>query len=457
MRHNSIWVGLVCSAVAFSWGAEAAQAQDRLSYPQQEAFRRIKGRYNDITRTFQNSHPKYESEKPKLKGMIVPPSYYVRYISSVDNIRKKISQIDKDVESSGLPTEHKDVKPTWDGLQAIRTKVDTWEKELRAGKAKADKMADPKSYPGIEEAFARLKELEKSFKDADFGGRAKPPVKEDKRRNKRAREEEKTREAAFALFLETGKIRKWCGETWNKYRPFVIATGGKSSNFYKQYVDTANALKSFLKDANECAEKLTKQFDESMKDAQKSLKWGIENNSDRSRAPVEKAFANAKAALDVLAMFPGYPPDNLKTRQEQYEKETKSTLAAIHDLEEKILAATRAPEEVYTESDREELREKMQAAWKRAYPDEKILAIRFHASGWKRTKKWVWTDTHETEKEWSDRSEMACIVIVKTDERVATLYPAYFNKNHVSDSMSLGVHTRGGGYVIRKMLIQNLD
>ncbi len=53
---------------------------------------------------------------------------------------------------------------------------------------------------------------------------------------------------------------------------------------------------------------------------------------------------------------------------------------------------------------------------------------------------------------------MACIVIVKTDDRIATLYPAYFNINHVSnDAMTLGVHTRGVGFVVRKMLIKNLD
>ncbi len=381
MNHHAAVIGFSCSAITLLTSAETALAQDRLNYPQQQALRRIQGRYNDIKRTFEKSHPKYVSEKPQLKGMIVPPSYYAPYLASIADMRKKIAQIDDDFKSTSLPTGHPEVKPTFDGVQSIRSTLDTWEKEMKAAKAASDNMADPKSYPGLEEAFSRLKELEKSFQDANFGGRVEPLKQGNKFQNNKFQEAAESRKKAFALFMEVGKIQAWLKEAFKKYRPYIIASGGKASPFYRQYASTANALKSFFGRADKFAVSLTGQFTSNMKSASDRLANAVKHNSDSSRRSIENHLSHAKVALDVLAAFPGYPPAKLKPYQDQYASESKSIMAGLDDLEEKIIAETRAPAEVYEKSDREELRSKMKAEWKRVYPDEKILAIRFHSSG----------------------------------------------------------------------------
>ena len=124
-------------------------------------------------------------------------------------------------------------------------------------------------------------------------------------------------------------------------------------------------------------------------------------------------------------------------------------------MREKLLADAKAPQDVYKGADKAKIKNMISSAWKKAYPEDQILAIRFHNADWKRTKTKKWNDAV---KEWqyNDVSSLGVSVIVKADEKVATIYAAFVNKDHISGTMNTGVATKTSGYVVKEMLIANL-
>jgi hypothetical protein len=119
-----------------------------------------------------------------------------------------------------------------------------------------------------------------------------------------------------------------------------------------------------------------------------------------------------------------------------------------------LLAATSAPVDLYTGADKEEIRDMVTQAWKKKYPKDDILGVRFPNKTWVRDSVWRWSSA---DKGWSnnDTSVLRLAVIVKTDKTVATIYQAYVNRDNASDSVNVGVDTKGNEYVVEEMLLEN--
>ena len=56
-----------------------------------------------------------------------------------------------------------------------------------------------------------------------------------------------------------------------------------------------------------------------------------------------------------------------------------------------------------------------------------------------------------------DKSVLVTLVIVKTSNTTASLFPAYVNVDHISKEEVIGVNTKGDNYIETKMLLKNLD
>jgi hypothetical protein len=118
-----------------------------------------------------------------------------------------------------------------------------------------------------------------------------------------------------------------------------------------------------------------------------------------------------------------------------------------------VLASTRLPDEVYTGSDKESLRTGVIRAWRKAYPNDEVLMVRFNRTKWERSTEWK-----QNSVQWykTDVSALAVRVVVKHSATTARLYVAYINKNHMKGSQDFGVRTKNGGYVVNEMLLSNL-
>jgi hypothetical protein len=142
----------------------------------------------------------------------------------------------------------------------------------------------------------------------------------------------------------------------------------------------------------------------------------------------------------------------LARRLEQAKKTVKLAEAT---LEQEILEANRAPKEIYQGADKADLRKRITSAWKKAYPNEKVLAVIFHKETWKRNDKITW---NKILKVWehSDWSYLPTSVVTKTNDTIATIYVAYINRNNLENgALSAGVSTRGGEHIVTKMLLKN--
>ena len=123
-------------------------------------------------------------------------------------------------------------------------------------------------------------------------------------------------------------------------------------------------------------------------------------------------------------------------------------------MEAQILKDARVPAAAYNGGDRAGFEKRIRADWAKAWPQDEILEVRFHRANWKRNKKVVW---NSGEKAWEaiDKGYLTCLVIVKTSDELVTLFPAFINRDFISDATTTGVQTKGGRYVIRKVLMSN--
>jgi len=140
---------------------------------------------------------------------------------------------------------------------------------------------------------------------------------------------------------------------------------------------------------------------------------------------------------------------------QKYEASKKYVNEVCAEIRQGLLADTNAPQDLYKGSDKGKFREMIISEWKKAYPNDEILAVRFHKANFERTKTKRWNGAI---KQWqyNDVSALAVSVIVKDDERVASIFMAFINKDNQDGSLNVGVNTKYGEYIVREMLIKNL-
>jgi hypothetical protein len=177
------------------------------------------------------------------------------------------------------------------------------------------------------------------------------------------------------------------------------------------------------------------------------------------RARYRGAVGDLGTARTKLAQIetlggPNYP--SLLEAEKVFEDARARILAILAPLREAYLPEVKAPPDLYTGGDRGRIESAIRKAWKQAWPGDDIIAIRFHAAAWQREKTRRWNDA---EKAWAyaDVSALPMTVIVRTDEKIATKFVAYMNKDNDTGELSPGVHTKAGGYLVEEMLIANIS
>lgn len=133
-----------------------------------------------------------------------------------------------------------------------------------------------------------------------------------------------------------------------------------------------------------------------------------------------------------------------KTAVEQTKLEYRRTAAEKYRL---------LPEK-YNGGDKAKLKQMVLAKWKELYPNDKVLGIRFHRDTWERKK-----ESSYNNGTWYhyDNSVLVVFVVVKTSPDLATVYPAYLNKNNQSGALTVGAETKGGSYIQNDMLLKNVS
>ena len=161
---------------------------------------------------------------------------------------------------------------------------------------------------------------------------------------------------------------------------------------------------------------------------------------------IAKADECSRESLDKL-------PKKVHVRVEQKCKE-KAAGPRYTISNKNSIDSEPTPADVYSGRDKSSLKSKIKKAWKDMWKNDNILDVRFPNADWNRTQSRRWSDA-ENAYYYQDTSILLVSVVVKTDNKVATIFPAYINKNNDTGKLTMGVATKDSEHVIKQMLIKN--
>lgn len=149
------------------------------------------------------------------------------------------------------------------------------------------------------------------------------------------------------------------------------------------------------------------------------------------------------------------PAENAKRQQMLKDRQAKRELAKAFKISNlKNIATESMPADVYEGSDKAKLKELVLNAWKNEYPKDDIMGVRFIAKDWKSNEN-VHYSAAEKNFYVNDKAALVVSVIIKTSPEVATIFPAYINKDNKTGAMNAGVQTKTNEYVVKQMMVVN--
>lgn len=145
----------------------------------------------------------------------------------------------------------------------------------------------------------------------------------------------------------------------------------------------------------------------------------------------------------------------LSAKLKQLDADWNEQLKNSEDALVQAFSSVTAPKEIYTGADKEKFRKMIKDGWQKAWPNDEILAIRFHENQWEHRKSKQWNDT-VNEWMYNDITELSTAVVVKITGKIAAVYPAYVSKDNLKGGeVSVGVHTKAG-YVVKYLPVANV-
>ncbi|MEB3196472.1 MAG: hypothetical protein VKP62_04640 [Candidatus Sericytochromatia bacterium] len=183
---------------------------------------------------------------------------------------------------------------------------------------------------------------------------------------------------------------------------------------------------------------------------------GVKDRNPNYFHPSSGIYQTLKEAERFIAFgaFKGEADGELVAAKQALADAQKAVAERAANFGEASAAAYRLPPERYSGADKAKLTALVRSSWQAKYPEDRILAIRFPKAAWKRD-----SELKRNATNWykTDVSSLVVYVVVKTSATLATVYPAYLNKDHMQgDELLVGVNTKGDSYVHEEMLIKNL-
>jgi hypothetical protein len=404
-----------------------ALAETRLLYPQEQKIKPMGRRLSKLIGKFKTYKALYDQGKYTLKPELG--------LGILEDLKK----LEDDFNKANFPADNKKVKnfKTWlVSLKKNTPKLEQLYTEAYNEAAKKE-AANPtiksvNDIPDYKQDVERLKAMYKNYKNpaSVFRNPEKAKILVPKFQNEYAFFNNLPEKYEALLKInKAGSIPTWI-RTNQKYL----------EKFEKYQSDYAAQL----------PQKLTAMIDGALKMAEKAK---ADNKPAFFKGGVKQQVNSADALLSIYVVIKGENDPAVL----ELDKKFTTVKKKINDIEiamaEELLGSVRAPEDMYSGSDKNKLKKMIEQEWKKLYPNDKILAVRLNSADWKRTTDWKWNNSG-----WYkvDTSVLPARVILKTDNNIATIYPAFINKDHLKNNrLNVGAHTKKSGYVIQNMLLKN--
>lgn len=408
--------------------ALAVPQDPKLNIDQQTKLRLAKLDKNNKTRMVDDILKDYAPAKGK-PDFLLSPAALKKQLDTIGVLEGACNRILKDFKDVSMPENHGEAKTVREWAEQSIKAVAEAKTDYEARLPEAEKLADPKNYPDLEKDSEALTELTADYRKGLQG----------------SVEEVAGRASRFPKVLE------WRGERFKKYRAFMIMNGGAKNPLYVKFAQSGEVLKKIQEEATAFVRVADTDVPKWIKEA--------EETAAAAAAEKKPAFfeGGVKQKMDCWAREKVAVSEALTGKESPHRKELEAAQgridAKVASLKDLILAEARAPKENYAGADKEEHRKRILEEWKKAHPADAVLEVRF-PNNWERKTEWrVVGDALQK----VDMSYLYGRVIVKTGDKIASLYVAVVNKNHMKgDEVSYGVRTKGGIWVVEEMLLENI-
>ena len=425
MKKNKwmLFVGIVFLGFFLAYGG-VSSAEQRLLYPQEQALKGISNKLSKLIGKFKT----YRSLHEKGTYTLAPEPGL--------GIMDELDKLHEEFTRNKFPEDNQKVKNITSWFKSLKENTPKLEaiyvEGYRAYQVEMQK-SNIENFPDYNTDVERLKVMYKNYKDPrsvfNNSEKAKKIVPQF------------SDEYAFFKHLPEKYDRLIKAKKANSLETWIRTNEKYLDGFQAYQDDYAQKLPGMIEDELGEAVVAAKKAQAEKKPA--FFKGGVKQRLDR-----------ANDFLAVLETIKGKDDPQVQKLISNWEAKKKDIDAAEESMATELLASVQTPPDVYNASDKKTLYKMIEKEWKRLYPEDKIMAIRFHNDTWNRSTEWKWNNSG-----WYkvDTSVLAVKVIVKTSNEIATIYPAYINKDHLKgDKLNVGAHTKKPGYVIEKMLMKNL-
>lgn len=421
-------------AVMLFTGLAGAQELDR---NQAAAVGRQESNLKEAQKKLKDMQDAYEKDMAGLSApdTLIPPAFFKGYMAKGDEVLQKCTAMMSDLDKNKCPADNARVRVITEWIADAKKAITKLNEEMAPKLAAMEKLLDPKNYPTLDADFSQMETIARAYA---FKGFKTNPDK------------------VAELAKEFPRAIKWGSDKFKEYRPIIVLSGGDKSPLYKKYEAMAKSIKAFQAEATEFFKKAQEEVPGFLKKAEEmATQAASEKKPAFITGGVKQQFDWADADLKVCRALVPADDERLKAMESAYAESRKKVDAQAATLKELILAEERPPAEKYKGADLEALRKQILAEWKKEWPKDEVLMVRFHMENFDRRETATWD---EGSKSWSfdDRSVLCVTVIVKTSDKIATSYPAYINVDNIAKTTTFGVKTKGGVYVNEEMLVENV-
>lgn len=425
---RQIQVTVLFASMAIHVLSCAVAAQEKLEYRHKQAVDRQQGNLAALQKRLE--------PLKDLEALAAQGGRTRQLAAEIQECETKCEAILRDLAKSGCPEAHPQVKALVDGVGEARKVLAAAKPVVEAGAAAAAKAVDPASYPELQKDVERLEAVKEAYTLS---------VRPDKS------------EAIAELMKDDARTREFVNGLGKKYAPLIASENNAGRELKSAIFGAGRAIKDFTAQAQKFVDTAKEEIRKNVAHAEECLKTA---ETEKKPAFVEggaaQAVEQAEQRLKLFAALAGADHPTVKDLAPPVAAARERMGTLRESLRVEITAAARAPKDAYAGGDKAALEKVIREAWAAKHPKDRILGIRFHMQEWDRTQKLKWS---EGDSSWNkiDHSVLCVSVIVQTSDTIATIYPAYLNRDHLSNDKTVpGVDTKGSAYVHTEMLIANL-
>ncbi|MBU0673437.1 MAG: hypothetical protein KJ950_02185 [Proteobacteria bacterium] len=352
------------------------------------------------------------------------------------NLAFSLSGVQSDLDKNSVPPDH----PYYKKIMDTRASILNGLEELKAvAQPKIDayqNATNESSYPDLKDDMEKADNLAHMYNNVGLAN-LNNPAKAEK------------------LLGQADQVEKFISDSRKKYAPLIEAqtAGGRSLNtdliwLEKNFTSFKKIRDQFNNQTPGAIKQLLSQADGMMAKAKER------KNPQIFTGGVAQAMGQAEGLLTSLTLSLGKDAPAVLESTKLLATSRKKSEETAKALEEEILAETKAPADQFKGSGRSSLIKQMEKAWEKNNPKDKILEVRIVSEDWEQSVGWEWNNAYDRWEKY-DRQTLNMVVIVKTDGKIATIFPAFINRDNMKKK-EWEVAQHDTKYVVRRMLVKNL-